>query len=102
MKVRLEFQYFEDCPQHDTMRENLLQAVRGIEDKVEIREIPVADGETARRAQFRGSPSLLINGEDLEGMPPPEEASLSCRFYHHGIPPADLIRQKIEDAFSKG
>jgi hypothetical protein len=102
MKVRLDFQYFDDCPNYDTMRKNLLQAVRGIEDKVEIREIPVVDGETARKVQFRGSPSLLINGEDLEGMPAPEEAALSCRFYPNGIPPADLIRQKIEIAFSEG
>jgi hypothetical protein len=102
MKVRLEFQYFEDCPNHGAMRENLFQAVRGIEDKVEMREMSVEDAETARRVQFRGSPSLLINGEDLEGMPPPEEASLSCRFYPNGIPSMELIRQKIEDTYSKG
>jgi hypothetical protein len=101
MKVRLEFQYFEDCPHHDTMRMNLYLALQGIENNVELTEVQVADADTAARLGFRGSPTLLINGEDVEGMPAPEDASLSCRFYPNGVPSAEVIRRKVEEARSK-
>ena len=101
MKVRLEFQYFEDCPHHDSMRKNLYLALQGIENDVELTEVQVVDADTAARLGFRGSPTLLINGEDVEGMPAPEEASLSCRFYPNGIPSAKVIRRKVEEASSK-
>jgi hypothetical protein len=100
MKVRLVLQYFDGCPNHGAMREHLLQAIRGIEEKVDLTEVRVEDRETAGRVQFRGSPTLLINGEDLVGMPPPDDASLSCRFYPQGVPSAAFIRQKLERAFT--
>jgi hypothetical protein len=99
MKVRVEFQYFEGCPNHESMKTNLIQAIRGIEDKVEIAEVLVEDPQTAARVMFRGSPTLLISGEDVEAMPAPDKASLSCRYYQNGVPSASLIRRKIEEAY---
>ena len=98
MKVRLEFQYFEDCPNHDTLRKNMHLALQGIENDVELTEVQVVDADTAARLGFRGSPTLLINGEDVDGMPAPEETSLSCRVYPNGIPSAKVIRRKVEEA----
>jgi len=73
-------------------------ALQGIENDVELTEVQVVDADTAARLGFRGSPTLLINGEDVDGMPAPEEASLSCRFYPNGIPSAKVIRRKVEEA----
>ncbi len=95
MKVKLEFQYFDGCPNHKKMSNNLKEAIKGLEDKIELKEILVEDEATAKRVKFRGSPTLLINGEDIEGIPTPLESNLACRFYAKGIPDADKIRQSI-------
>lgn len=95
MKVKLEFQYFEDCPNHKKMSDNLNEAIKGLEEKIELKKYLVEDEKTAKKVSFRGSPTLLINGKDIEGIPAPEEPSLACRFYVNGIPGADKIRQLI-------
>ncbi len=95
MKLKLEFQYFEECPNHFKLQKNLEEAIKGLEDKIELKKILVEDIETAQRVKFRGSPTLLINGEDLIGMPEPDFPVLSCRFYPQGIPSSQVIRDKI-------
>ena len=95
MKVKLEFQYFEGCPTHKKMNENLNEAVKGLEDRIELEKVLVENQATAKQVGFRGSPTLLINGEDIEGVPAPFEPSLSCRFYVNGIPSSDEIRKII-------
>jgi protein-disulfide isomerase len=95
MKVKLEFQYFEDCPNHKKMSDNLNEAIKGLEEKIKLKNVLVEGEETAKKVSFRGSPTLLINGEDIEGIPAPEEPSLACRFYVNGIPGSDKIRQLI-------
>jgi hypothetical protein len=100
-RVHLELQYFEGCPNHELIRGNLARAIQGIEDRVQIAEVLVEDEETAVKTMFRGSPTLLVNGEDVEGMSAPVRAIISCRLYRNGVPSADFVRMKIEEAYSK-
>lgn len=95
MKLKLELQYFEGCPNHKLMNENLIEAIKGFEEKVELNQVLVEDEITARRISFRGSPTLLIDGEDIEGVPIPEEPNMACRFYVNGIPSSNKIRELI-------
>ncbi len=93
--VKVEIQFFEDCPNYKVMRENLKTALSGIEDKTELISTEVTETDTAQRIKFRGSPTLLINGTDIENFPAPENASLSCRYYPKGVPDAEKIRNTI-------
>ncbi len=95
MKVKLEFQYFESCPNHKKLFDNLQKALEGLDDKIELIKIEVENDEDAKKYKFRGSPTLLINGVDLENLPEPEDPVLACRFYPSGIPSAEIIREKI-------
>lgn len=95
MKLKLEFQYFEGCPNHLKMQKSLSEAIKGLEEKVELLKILVEDEVAAMQVKFRGSPTLLIDGEDLLEMPAPENPTLACRYYPKGIPTPDEIRQKI-------
>ncbi len=99
--VLLEFQYFRGCPNHEMLRRNLMQAIQGIEDRIEIQEVLVGDNHAAVKTRFRGSPTLLVNGRDIEGMRVPTAPTLTCRFYRNGLPSAETIRSKIEDAYAK-
>lgn len=95
MKIQLEFQYFEGCPNYLKMQNNIYEAIQGLEDKIELKTILVEDDETARKVKFRGSPTLLIDGEDLLKMPEPNNPALTCRFYPNGIPTSEEIKNKI-------
>lgn len=100
-KVILEYQYFEGCLNHKKMDENLQAAIIGLEGEIDLVKVFVEDEEIAQKIGFRGSPTLLINGEDIEGIQAPEFPSLSCRFYPEGIPSSEAIRKKILQAVSK-
>lgn len=95
MKTKLEFQYFERCPNHLKMQNNLYEAIKGLEDKIELEKVLVEDEVAAMQVKFRGSPTLLIDGEDLLGMPAPENPTLACRYYSKGIPTSEEIREAI-------
>jgi hypothetical protein len=97
MKVRVDLQYIPDCPNVAKLRDNVMQAVRGIEDKVDISETVVMDEGAAAQVMFRGSPTLLINGEDVLGMPVPVAPAPACRIYPNGLPVPALIRMKIDN-----
>jgi protein-disulfide isomerase len=92
--VRVEVQYFRGCPNSDEMIRRVKEAIRDL-DGVEYNEVLIETEELARKYGFRGSPTLLINGKDFEGMPIPPLASLSCRVYIKGLPTIAQIREKI-------
>lgn len=101
MILKLEFQYFEGCPNHTKMQNNISEAIKGLEDKIDLRKILVEDEETAKQVGFRGSPTLLIDGEDIIGMPIPEQPKLACRFYPTGIPSSQEIKNVILKKINK-
>jgi hypothetical protein len=94
----VELLYFEGCPNHDAARE-LVERVAG-EGGVEIdlRRVEVTSAEAAERLRFLGSPSVRVNGHDVE----PEADDLdtfvfACRVYRtadglRGTPSEDWVR----------
>jgi hypothetical protein len=95
-KVKLEFQHFHGCPNGPKLKAIIDIATIGLEDQIEFSEILVESNELASKIGFRGSPTLLINGNDTEGQPAPESANLSCRFYPNGLPTPEKIRELIQ------
>lgn len=73
------------------------EAIKGSEEKIEYNEVLVESNEQAEKLKFRGSPTVLINGEDIEGREAPESASLNCRVYENGLPAVEEIRKRIFD-----
>lgn len=92
--IILEFHHFHGCPNGPKLLKNIKKAIEGIPD-VKLVETIVDTDEKAKKLKFRGSPTLLINGNDLEGLEAPENPSLTCRFYPKGLPTAEEIKQKI-------
>ncbi|MCH8942514.1 MAG: DUF2703 domain-containing protein [Bacteroidetes bacterium] len=71
------------------------EAIKGSEEKIELNEVLVENNELAEKLKFRGSPTVLISGEDIEGREEPESASINCRVYENGLPSVEEIREKI-------
>lgn len=98
--VRIDVQFIGGCPNHRPMVELVAQlaAARGI--RVDIREREIRTEAEAHQAQFRGSPTLLIDGRDIES----DTAfrgpyALSCRLYDgKGLPDRRLVETTIENS----
>ncbi len=96
MAVKIEIQYFNGCPDSSEMLCHVRDAIKKIHFDVDFQEILVETPEAAINTKFRGSPTLLINGDDFERMPARENANLSCRIYQNGIPSVDDIVTKLQ------
>lgn len=102
--MRLEVLYFDGCPNHEALLPRLheLVAEAGIEAEVELRR--VEDLETAGRERFLGSPTLRVNGRDVDPSAVGRaDFGLKCRLYAgpdgmRGTPADELIRAAINRA----
>ncbi len=94
-KLKIEIQHFRGCPNSPEMIHRVKEAIKGSEEKIEYNEVLVESNELAEKLKFRGSPTVLINGEDIEGRAEPESAALNCRVYANGLPSVGEIRDKI-------
>ncbi len=102
--MRIEFLWFDDCPNHDQARALLREvlAERGVE--AEIEDINVPDEETGDRVRFPGSPTIRVDGNDVEpGVTDCEDCTPRCRIYHtdeglRGVPARAWIEAAIDAA----
>jgi hypothetical protein len=100
-KVKIEVQHFKGCPNSEEMITRVKTAITEFENNIEYKEILVETPEEAERVKFRGSPTALINGIDLENMPEPIEANLACRYYKNGLPSIIQIKEFITEQLEK-
>ncbi len=94
--INIEIQYFTGCSNSQKMIDAVKEAVKDLHVEINYTETLVETDEKANAIKFRGSPTLLIDGNDFEDMPAPEKGSLSCRYYENGIPTVEEIIQKIK------
>ncbi len=78
-------QYFNGCP-HAEQALNLVQQFKQRHDNTKTEIIEVKNDRQAQKIRFRGSPTILINGQDMAGLPVPAEPHIACRFYPDGLP----------------
>jgi len=53
---------------------------------IDFEEILVETNEYANKYKFRGSPTILINDNNIYALEANETPSLSCGFYNSGLP----------------
>ena len=95
-KINLEFQHFHGCPNGPTFLKRLQEAIGLCSQDVELTEVVIDTPIMAGEYSFRGSPTLLVNGEDFEGLQPPENPLLSCRLYPDGLPTVETIVERLD------
>lgn len=99
--MRVELLYFGGCPGYEALLPELrgLLADEGIEDEIELRRVETI--EAAERERFLGSPTVRIDGEDVDpGAVARDDFGLKCRLYRdaHGLsrtPPKPWIREAL-------
>ncbi len=101
--MRIEFLYWEDCPSHDEALARLRTVLREEGLDVPVQVVRVDTEAQAAGQQFLGSPTIRINGADIQ--PAGENrVGLSCRVYHTDdgrvtpLPTAEMIRRAVRAA----
>ena len=81
-RPRVEILYFEGCPNYEPARALVERLARqlGIEPQIDLLE--VADPDAAVALRFLGSPTVRVDGVDVEpGAKERRDFALSCRIY---------------------
>jgi len=101
--VKIELLFWEGCPSYPEARALLdeVLAARGIDAEVEMRE--VFTDEEAEELRFPGSPTIRIDGRDVDPRGAEARPALTCRIYHLGDGRVSPIpsREQIEEALSR-
>lgn len=92
--------YFDDCPNWKVADGHLRQLSGEIEDLTVRRQL-VTTADEAERYQFRGSPSIVIDGSDPFASDD-DPVGMSCRMYLTpdglaGSPTLDQLREAVSN-----
>ena len=105
--MRVSFLYYEECPSHDLALERLreIMAEEGIPGEVEV--IKVGTEDQAHELSFAGSPTIRVDGRDIDPPSDPRYA-LTCRVYRlednriSPLPSEDMIRRALRSPAKNG
>jgi len=99
--LRVELLAVEDCAHLEQTQRDLETVLRKGIIEVPIQVIYVTSQDDAEFLSFQGSPTVRVNGEDVD--PRPElPIGLGCRMYRSpegalvGSPPIEVIRAAVE------
>lgn len=104
--MKVELLYIADCPNYREAALTLREALRESGARDEVWEIEITDAAQAQALEFVGSPSIRIDGQDIEPIVTDQrQHGLACRTYLSGgkpvgHPPLDMIRTAIRSALS--
>jgi len=78
----IELFYWEGCPSHPEAKALLEQVLAelGRDDQIVMTE--VRSDEEAERLRFPGSPTIRVDGRDIDAMGANGRPSLTCRIYY--------------------
>jgi hypothetical protein len=102
--VRVELLYFEGCPNHERLLPRLNELVAGADPNAGVELRRVESIEAAERERFLGSPTVRIDGVDVDpGAADRTDFGLKCRLYRSdegtsGLPPERWIRDALAEA----
>jgi hypothetical protein len=79
---RVEILYFRGCPNYKPARAVVERVASQLRIEPEIRLVEVADPDTAVELRFLGSPTVRVDGMDVEpGAEARRDFAFSCRIY---------------------
>ena len=94
MPPTIELIYFDGCPNAEPARTNLREALVALDLTAEWQEWEQGDATAPEHAKLHGSPTILVNGQDVTGV----EAGVTgaaCRA--GGAPSIEAIRAALEE-----
>jgi hypothetical protein len=99
--VKIEVMYVPDCPNHAAALKRLREILSEEEFRACVQEVLVPDTAMAQRLGFPGSPTIRVDGLDVEPQSEkPVVFGLMCRLYADGggVPSLRSLRTAIAKA----
>jgi hypothetical protein len=99
--MTVELFYLPGCSNHGLAVDLVHSVLRAEGVPVGVDEVPINNYEDASLHAFPGSPTIRVNGQDIENIPADRLAvGFACRTYHvdgrpQGVPPRFLLEQAI-------
>ena len=100
MKVQLL--YIVGCPNHLPALSRLKTEMADEGLHLEVEEVEVLNESTAKSLLFPGSPTIRVNGADIEAGSDANTGTYACRVYRDkdtgqisGLPPGEMIRNAL-------
>ncbi len=105
--MNIEVLYFEGCPNHLPAIEMIREILESLGRQDEIRQIEVRTQAEAEAMAFLGSPSIRVNGADIEAWArTAKNFGLGCRTYlegshRSGVPSRELLHGAITEGVTE-
>ena len=99
----IEVLFFDGCPKVDVAVDRARAALKATGVPANVTVVRVRDDDEARRLRFLGSPTVRVDGEDVDPTAPARnDFGMQCRIYTvqgrpEGAPPADWIESALRD-----
>ncbi|MGC8862690.1 MAG: DF family (seleno)protein [Armatimonadota bacterium] len=104
--MKIELLYFKTCPSYELALERLRRVLHRQKIDAQVEMVEVDSAEDARQLCFLGSPSIRINGLDVEhGARSRTDWGLMCRMYDtgsalEGSPSEEMITSALLEALN--
>jgi hypothetical protein len=99
---KIEFLFWEDCPSHPQALELLQGVMAEVEVDSPIEKIEVLTDEDAERLAFPGSPTIRVDGVDIDSVGAMQMGTaLTCRVYlledgrFSPVPSKEMLRRAL-------
>ena len=102
--VHVTVLFYEDCPSYELALERLREVLSEENIDAHVEVVKIESEEQAQEQHFVGSPTILLNGQDIDPPPPDSYYTLTCRAYHledgriSPLPSRGMIRRAIDAA----
>jgi hypothetical protein len=97
--MKIEVLYLEGCPNYLPAMDRLKAVLRQEGLSAAVCEIEVKDASAAKAWNFFGSPTIRINGLDIDpDSRAAPESGFACRRYAGGLPSEEMIRAALREA----
>ena len=102
-RAKVEFLYFKSCPGHKQALINLRAVLEESRIKADLVLINFTSEALAMKVGFQGSPSIRVNGKDIDGRN--QGHSYGCRIYQIDgkitpTPSKEFIKEKFKEILS--
>lgn len=100
--MRIEVLYIPGCPNYQPTVEQVRKVLKSESLSDQVDAVPVDTEAEAESLGFPGSPTVRVNGKDVEPNPT-IVPGLACRIYANGkgIPAEETVRAAISEAKAK-
>lgn len=102
--MTLDLLYLAGCPNHHLAVELVCSVLEAEGLNAEVRQILIRDDDEARTHAFPGSPTVRVNGRDIEDVSIQQlYIGFACRTYlvegkSQGVPPRSWLEQAVRTA----